>query len=129
MRGVFLVFVLGLAACDSNGPTMRPGENCNGCHGNFSAAGTVFPSDQAGAGEGINGVTVSLVDSNQKTVTLTSNSAGNFYASQAVAWPADITLTLGTRTAVMPKAPNGACATCHTTSTSTSGQGRVFLAP
>jgi hypothetical protein len=124
MRVALLVSMLFLSACEANGPTMRPGENCKSCH-DFSAAGTVFPGSQSGSGEGVSGVTVSLVDSTQKTVTMTSNSAGNFYTNQPVAWPATVTLALGNRAATMPNAPSGACATCHTTS----GQGRVFLAP
>lgn len=125
MRAAVLSFVLislVFAACDSNGPTMRPGENCLGCH-KFTAAGTVFSSAQAGASEGVNGVTVTLVDSNQKTVTMTSNSAGNFYTNDSISWPANITLALGSRTASMVGASVGACASCH----STSGQGRVYL--
>jgi hypothetical protein len=122
MRTLMLLSLLTLSACDANGPTMRPGENCKGCH-DFTLAGTVFPSTQAQGSDGIDGVTVTVVDANQKTLTLTSNSAGNFYTKNAVAWPAAITLSLGSRTATMPAAPNGACATCHTTS----GQGRVFL--
>jgi hypothetical protein len=122
MRFVFLSSLLLLVACDSTGPTMRPGENCKSCHG-FTAAGTVFPSAQAASSEGINGATVTIVDSNQKSVTMTSNSAGNFYTNDAIVWPATITLTLGSRSATMPDAHDGACASCHTTS----GQGRIFL--
>ena len=102
---------------------MRPGENCKGCHGSFSIAGTVFPSAQAQASEGLAGVTVTVVDSAQKTLTLTSNSVGNFFSEDALTWPADITLTLGSRTASMQGADSGACASCHTSS----GQNRVYL--
>jgi hypothetical protein len=122
MRFVLLSSLLLLVACDPNGPTMRPGENCKSCHG-FTASAPVFPTVQAASSEGINGATVTIVDSNQKSVTMTSNSAGNFYTDDSIAWPATITLTLGSRSATMPAAPNGACASCHTTS----GQGRVFL--
>lgn len=101
---------------------MRPGENCIGCH-TFSAAGTVFPSEQSAAKEGIGGVTVTIVDASQKTVRLNTNSAGNFYTNDAIAWPANITLTLGSRTASMDSAPHGACATCHGTDV----PGRVSL--
>jgi len=121
---LILLAVCVLLGCgDEGGPTMRPGEDCNSCHSEFTVAGTVFPSAQAQAGEGIAGVTVSIVDSAQKTLTLTSNSAGNFYSEAPVSWPADISLSLGTRTATMGGASAGACASCH----STLGQGRVFL--
>jgi hypothetical protein len=115
---------LALSACgEDHGPNMRPGEDCKSCHGNFSIAGTVFPSAQAQASEGLSGVTVTVVDSTQKTITMTSNGVGNFYSGDAVTWPAVITLSLGSRTATMPNGSSGACASCHTTS----GQGRVFL--
>jgi len=128
MRTLFVVApvaLLALVACDANGPTMKPGENCKGCHDNFSVAGTVYPSAQAQASEGLSGVTVAVVDSAQKTVTMTSNSVGNFYSQESVTWPATITLTLGTRTASMQNGQSGACATCH--NTSATGQGRVYL--
>ena len=124
MRTLLLLSALTLLACgEDHGPNMRPGENCKSCHGNFTIAGTVFPSAQAQASEGISGVTVTVVDSAQNTLTMTSNSAGNFFTGDSVTWPASITLTLGTRTANMPSAPSGACASCHTTA----GQGRVYL--
>jgi hypothetical protein len=123
MRALLLLVLAGVAACDANGPTMKPGENCQSCHHDFTVAGTVFPDAQAQAGQGLSGVTVTVVDADQKTLVLTSNSAGNFYSTQAVAWPAAITLSLGDRTATMGSASGGACASCHTTS----GQGRVYL--
>jgi|WetSurMetagenome_2_1015567.scaffolds.fasta_scaffold1319744_1 hypothetical protein len=126
MRALLLLSVLSLVACGNSsgeGPTMRPGENCKGCHGSFSIAGTVFPSAQAQASEGLAGVTVTVVDSAQKTLTLTSNSVGNFFSEDALTWPADITLTLGSRTASMQGAASGACAGCHTSSS----QNRVYL--
>jgi hypothetical protein len=124
MRALLVLSVLSLVACrEDEGPNMRPGENCKGCHDNFTIAGTVFPSAQAQASEGIAGVTVTVVDSASKTIALTSNDVGNFYTGDSVTWPASITLTLGARTANMPNAQNGACASCHTTS----AQGRVYL--
>ena len=70
-------------------------------------------------------MTVTVVDSVQKTVSMTSNSVGNFYSEESVTWPATITLTLGTRTAGMQNGQSGACASCH--NTSSTGQGRVYL--
>jgi hypothetical protein len=124
MRTLLLLSALALFACgEDHGPNMRPGEDCKGCHNNFSLAGTVFSSAQAQASEGVSGVTVTVVDSTQNTITMTTNSVGNFYTGAAVTWPASITLALGTRTANMPSAPSGACASCHTASV----QGRVYL--
>ena len=124
MRTLLLMSMICLVACgEEDGPTMRPGENCKGCHGELTLAGTVFPSAQAEANEGIAGVTVSVLDSAQNTLTLTSNSAGNFYTDKPITWPANMTLTLGTRRATMSGAPSGDCATCHTIGV----QGLIYL--
>jgi len=71
-----------LSACggeDSNGPTMRPGEDCLGCHTGgetpaFVAAGTVARA------AGVSGLTVTVtVDGTPRSTT--TNSVGNFYLS------------------------------------------------
>lgn len=111
--------ILILAGCSEGGPTMKPGEDCLGCHkpggeNTFNAAGTVFPSAQAAANLGVEGALVQIVDGSGNTVSLTSNSAGNFYTDKAITWPADITITQGSNTVQMTAAPSGACNGCHT---------------
>jgi hypothetical protein len=123
MRTLLWFAVFALVGCEEGGPTMKPGEDCKGCHHDFTVAGTVYPTAQAQANEGLAGVTVTVVDSAQASLVLTSNEVGNFYSKAAVAWPATITLALGTRTATMPGASSGACASCH----SSAAQGRVYL--
>lgn len=76
-RSFFLVPALlaaTLAACgggeDGEGgshATMAPGGNCmrSGCHGNFSVAGTVFPSATSGASAGLANLSVVVTDGKQ----------------------------------------------------------------
>ena len=70
--------VLSLTACGSNegdeGPNMRPGQDCLGCHSGFAAAGTVRRA------AGVSGLAVSInVGGSARTTT--TNSVGNFYVS------------------------------------------------
>jgi len=99
--------------CGGSDATMRPGENCLACHGNFRAAGTVYASVSAGQCDGISGATVTLTDDVGTVVTRTTNSAGNFYTTQALVFPVQISVTAGGQTVQMANAANGACNTCH----------------
>jgi hypothetical protein len=92
------------------GPLMRPGENCLSCH-TFSLAGTVFDASGAAAAN----VSVSVTDAGGAKLTLTSNAAGNFYATQPVAFPATVWLQKGALGGGMT-APAGSCNACHTPS-------------
>ena len=119
----YLVLVMFAACGKDEGPTMRPGEDCTSCHG-FKVAGTVFPSASADATEGVANIAVTLVDSAQQTITLTSNSAGNFYTEQKLAWPATVSLTQGAATVTMAMPlTGGACNSCH----KPGGIGRIHL--
>jgi len=100
---------------------MRPGEACIACHAGdseaptFGFAGTVFTA--ADGSQGAEGVTVTVVDSANTTVEVTTNSAGNFFTRDAVTAPLTVTLTSpGGGTATMPlEASQGDCNLCHTT--------------
>jgi hypothetical protein len=109
---VAVVFLMGCGG-GGEGPTMRPGDNCLGCHANgearFSAAGTVFGADGAGAA----GLTVTLTDSASTQASTTTNSVGNFYFEQTLVAPFQVSITDGTNTAEMPDALNGGCNSCH----------------
>ena len=105
---------LSLAACgglgeDEGSATMRPGENCLGCH-SFTAAGTVFASPSSSTG--VAGATVTL-----GSVVLTTNSAGNFFTSAALGFPltATIATTGSTQSHAHSAGQTGACNTCHGT--------------
>lgn len=122
---------LALAACggdskstttaSAEGPTMRPGDNCLGCHDGasataFTAAGTVFASATAAAGEGLAGATVTIVGG-VKTVSMDTNAAGNFYFTDAFGFPATVKVTRNgtTRTMATPITRGGCAASnlCH----------------
>jgi hypothetical protein len=89
-RSVPAALLLALAACGGSGsnpagtgsPTMRPGESCLRCHTEFTAAGTVYAS--LSATQGLEGVTIEIdgfIGGVPTTVTMHSNSAGNFYTT------------------------------------------------
>src|SRR5580692_11473804 len=68
------------------GPLHRPGQPCLLCHDGalgdpprFTVAGTVFQT--TGARQAAASVTVNLVDVNGASVALSTNAAGNFYAT------------------------------------------------
>jgi hypothetical protein len=127
LGSALLASLAGLAGCDTSGgddgeggegPTMRPGDACLDCHGSggeqgaFTVAGTVF-TDASGSA-GVDGATVTLVDADGTEVTLSTNSAGNFYTSKALAFPVDVTITKGNDTVEMSSAAsNGNCNSCH----------------
>lgn len=115
-------------ACGSGdeGPTMKPGENCLSHH-SFSAAGTVFGSPTAGAGEGLAGATVTITDTNGKQVSLVTNSAGNFYTDDPLAFPVDIQVASGSLVQTMTGAASGGCNGCHTQPPSDGAPGRVYV--
>ena len=99
---------------------MDPGQDCLSCHSAsgvasaFTVGGTVFPLATATADGGTAGVEIDLVDSNGKTLALHSNAAGNFYSTEALAFPAQVSVTVGgTQFAMQQKPPSGACNSCH----------------
>ena len=113
---VALVTACGGGGDDEGHATMAPGEDCmrSGCHGNFTVAGTVFPSATSPASAGLANVSVVVTDANNAQTTLTSNAAGNFYTGKTMALPLQSVYVLrnGTRTD-MSGTPTGACAACH----------------
>ncbi len=132
-RGILCVTLLALAlwgcGADDNSATMRPGEDCLSCHnsGNnaFTLAGTVF-TDGTASSSGLSGVTLTVTDSKGATVTLTSNSVGNFFTSQSLTFPVNIALTSGSSSASMSAASRGGCNSCHGTGSGDSA-GRVHV--
>jgi hypothetical protein len=105
----------GGGACGGSESTMRPGENCLGCH-SFKGAGTVYALGSAGACDGLAGVTVEIVGANA-TVNKTTNSAGNFYTGTNFGVPFTVTLTNGSDTVTHDHAGvgglSGGCNGCH----------------
>jgi hypothetical protein len=100
-----------VACNDPNNSAMCPGDDCLACHA-FRAAGTLFSG--AGAATAVGSAAVTFVDKNGVTVSRTSNSAGNFYTSSALAFPLQrVTITKGATTVEMLDVADGHCNGCH----------------
>lgn len=123
----------------SPGPTHRPGQPCNVCHGGigpanlrFSVAGTIYQTSQPGSG-GASGASVGLEDSTMSTWTAKTNSVGNFFVLQsdwAPKYPLSVpNVSYDGTTVSMSTIDNrtGSCADCHTQSPGTNSQGQVYI--
>jgi hypothetical protein len=125
--------------------SMQPGVACINCHQSsggeapkFTIAGTLYPTahepDQCNGANGTtDGAEVVITDANNKTITLTPNSVGNFYYTGAVATPfhAKVTFMGGERDMVAGQT-SGDCNACHTQRGTTIGAaspapGRIIL--
>jgi mono/diheme cytochrome c family protein len=126
--------------------SMQPGVACISCHKSsggeapqFTIAGTLYPTahepDQCnGANGSTDGAQVVITDANNKTITLTPNSVGNFYSTAAVALPFTAKVTyMGRQRDMVGSQTSGDCNACHTqngTTTTTNGSpapGRIIL--
>jgi hypothetical protein len=114
-----------------NGPQMRPGRTCQGCH-NFAIAGTVFPTlhepDNCNGASGGGQVSVVITDANGMTITLPVNNVGNFYMRGQIARPFKAKVVVGgkERAMVLPQMV-GQCNSCHTTDGTSLAPGRIML--
>lgn len=115
------------------GPTHRPGQPCLVCHADdYSAAGTIYAVK--GDTVGVAGASVLLSDRDGKSITLTTNAAGNFFVSKD-AWnptyPIQTSVTIGSFTSTMSSiiGRNGSCASCHVEPASRVSAGAVYVAP
>jgi hypothetical protein len=130
MRAAALLAWSLLAGCSvpQHSPMMDPGQDCLGCHGagarlHWYAAGTVYADAQAVAGDGIQGAEVVLTDANHRTISLTTNGAGNFYTAETLVFPAQAEVRRNGQVNQMPTdVPQGGCNSCHTGST----QARIY---
>jgi hypothetical protein len=127
---------------------MMPGENCLECHGGaalpgepptvaspedaraWTIAGTVFPSESAGAGEGVRGARVHVRDAGGRAFTLRTNRAGNFYTAEPVRFPLRVSVEHGGVVREMePDVPYGGCNGCHRLPPRQDAPGRVSIGP
>jgi hypothetical protein len=122
------------------GPTHRPGQPCVTCHGGsgpahtaFSIGGTVFAvKDQSMP---MPGVRVTITDATNKSQTLTSNSAGNFYLGSDQ-WqpspPMHVQIVCDSTKPPIPMTTHigrdGSCADCHHDPRGPESAGRVYIA-
>lgn len=120
---------------DHESPLMHPGGACIDCHSQsfeappFTVAGTVYPTghepaDCNGAATG----QVVITDKNGRTITLTPNSAGNFYSNTALVFPITAKVVAGGRERVMATPQtSGDCNACHSQNGTMMAPGRVTL--
>lgn len=110
----------GVAGCGGESGTMDPGADCLTCHRyggdeeapRWTAAGTAF-TDVWGT-DGLAGATVHLTDADGKTVSLTTNRAGNFYTQAALTMPIRASIVTDAGTLEMTTAQDtAACNSCH----------------
>jgi hypothetical protein len=98
------------------GGTHNAGKNCmGGCHNHgFTFAGTVTN----GAGAGVAGAEVRLVDANGKAISVYTGSNGNFHSSTSFVAPAKVGVRNAAAKAIMITgltAAQGGCNGCHAT--------------
>ena len=113
---------------DSNGPLMKPGENCMRCH-DWTVAGTVFPCKDADPSAGVPGVTVVITNAAGTELTrLTSNAAGNFYTKTPFTGSVHASIERSGATQKMTTAQTtGACNSCHTVPGQNAAPGRLYI--
>ena len=118
-------------------PLMNPGTACIQCHdsGNeaprFSIAGTVYPTvhePDLCNGSSAAGVQIVITGADGRTLTLSLNSAGNFFSQIAVALPyqAAVITAAGER-AMTARQTSGDCNGCHTQAGANGAPGRIMV--
>jgi len=117
------------------GPTMEPGGTCIACHTSegegprFTIAGTVMgATDDDTACNGVSGVTVEITGADGQVLTLTSNSAGNFFLENGtVTFPYTARVLSGSLERVMSTPQSdGECNSCHTAGGANGAPGRIL---
>ena len=104
---------------------MNPGQACISCHAKggdgprYAIAGTLYSSahepDNCNGVNGTTGAQVVIVDMKAQTITLTPDSAGNFYWSGTLALPYLAKVTyMGRERAMIASQTSGDCNGCHT---------------
>jgi hypothetical protein len=98
------------------GSTHNMGKNCmGGCHNHgFTFAGTLTD----GAGNGVAGAEVRLVDANGKAISVYTGTNGNFHSSTSWTAPAHVGARNAANTVLMVTSlasTNGGCNGCHVT--------------
>lgn len=126
-----------LAACGipAAGPGMEPGADCMSCHSGgiapaWTASGTLFTDPASAADGGLEGAQVIITDNGGRELTLTTNSAGNFYTAESLAFPIHVQAQFGAhRMAMSSTSQSGSCNSCHAAPGLLGAPGRLFVAP
>lgn len=124
---------------NSGSSAMKPGQACIACHAadreapRYVIAGTLYPTghepNDCNGENGNAGARVVVTGSNGVTVTLTPNSAGNFYSSTSLPGPykTKVVSATGTERVMVTTASSGDCNACHTQNGASSAPGRITL--
>ena len=120
--------------------SMEPGQACISCHAKsggeaptFVIAGTLYPTghepDNCNGVNGSTGARVVVTGNNGTSITLTPNSAGNFYSSTSLPPPyqAKVVNGSGVERVMSSTASTGDCNSCHTQSGASGAPGRITL--
>ncbi len=123
---------------DHGSALMHPGDACIDCHSNereapdLSIAGTLYPTAHEPSDcNGFNGsnevVQILITDAAGKLLTLTANSAGNFYSRTRITPPYTAKVVRGDKTREMADhQDSGDCNSCHTEAGASSAPGRIM---
>jgi hypothetical protein len=113
-----------------NGATMQPGTTCVvGCHTNYTIAGTVYPTLHEPMNcYGKSGVQVVITPATGEVITMTTNTAGNFYSTMKIAMPFSAKLVVnGVERPMMATQTSGDCNSCHTPNGANLAPGRIMV--
>jgi hypothetical protein len=113
---------------------MAPGEACQACHQknggpSYSIAGTVYPTAHEPKDcDGDPGpLSVVVTDANNKVVTISVNSVGNFSSSSTIVAPFHVKVTSSNATRAMAGSlTSGDCNSCHTPTGANGAPGRIM---
>jgi hypothetical protein len=135
MRRLTVAILFALGCVPSEGPLMRPGEDCMRCHASgkheeapsWTIAGTIYGAQDAAVEAGLEGALVHIIDAKGATTTMRTNQAGNFYSADAVAFPVQVAFVErnGVTTYMQRPIDTGACNSCHTLPPDNGAPGRI----
>lgn len=123
---------------DNASSIMAPGQACISCHAGteaptFAIAGTLYPTghepNNCNGASGTSGAKVVVSGSNGTSITLTPNSAGNFYSSAFLSAPytAKVVNGSGIERVMVSTLSTGDCNSCHTQTGANRAPGRITL--
>jgi hypothetical protein len=126
-----------LAACGipATSPQMDPGQDCMQCHKGdiaplWTVSGTLFRDPASQPDAGLEDGQVLITDAAHRTLTLSTNGAGNFYTAETLQFPIRVQAQVGSRRMAMSSAvTNGSCNSCHAQPAVDDAPGRLFVAP
>jgi YD repeat-containing protein len=107
-RAALTALLLASAACiPDQGPMMKPGDDCLGCHGGGGAKRWTVAGTWTAQGQH-----VGIVDADGKSFSLHTNKAGNFWSSEPVTFPLQVSVD-GAAMADPVAAVDASCNRCH----------------